>query len=190
MSSQAETRLIKDIDILKASLPRARRYQEIDPQIKELKAQKNKIWTEIKGIKLEEDGLNAEMETIRKELEQTNAEKDESRANADKVSEQIEAVDEELSALYAKKDEKREAYWKARYDFKEQRETIMHIEWMQRQKDKVVQNASFKAEREEERMEAIKSLPHPYQKEIDCCDHLTSYLHTLKVRAGLVIDNE
>lgn len=66
----------------------------------------------------------------------------------------------------------------------------MHIEWMQRQKDKVVQNQSYKLEREEERQEAIKSLPHPYQKELDCCEHLIGYLNALKVRAGLVIDNE
>jgi len=42
-------------------------------------------------------------------------------------------------------------YWKARYDFKEQRNTIDHIEWMQRQKDKVIQNEEYKMEREEER---------------------------------------
>jgi len=122
--------LIKDIDILKGSISKAKKYQEIDPKIKELKAQKNKIWTEIKGIKGEEDVLNAEMEKIRKELEQTNAEKDETRAAADKVSEQIDAVDAELTELYSKKDEKRELYWKARYDFKEQRNTMDHIEWM------------------------------------------------------------
>ena len=74
--------------------------------------------------------LNKEMELIRKDLEQTNAEKDETRAAADKISEQITAVDEELTALYGKKDAKREEYWKGRYDFKEQREKIMHIEWM------------------------------------------------------------
>jgi len=34
MSAQAEGRLIKDIDILKASIPKARRYQEIEPAIK------------------------------------------------------------------------------------------------------------------------------------------------------------
>ena len=39
-------------------------------------------------------------------------------AQAALIQEQIEAVDDELNALYATKDEKREAYWKARYDFK------------------------------------------------------------------------
>ena len=134
--------------------------------------------------------LNKEMELIRKDLEQTNAEKDETRAAADKISEQITAVDEELTALYAKKDAKREEYWKGRYDFKEQREKILHIEWMQRQKDKVLNHEAYKQEREEERKEAIKSLPHPYQKELDCCEHLIGYLTSLKVRAGLIVDSE
>lgn len=38
----------------------------------------------------------------------------------------------------------------------------MHIEWMQRQKDKVLNADAMKAEREEERQQAIKSMPHPY----------------------------
>ena len=33
-------------------------------------------------------------------------------------------------------------------------------------------------------------MPHPFAKELDCCDHLIGYLNNQKVRAGLVIDNE
>ena len=99
---------------------------------------------------------------MRKELELTNAEKDETKAQADKITEQINAVEEELTALYALKDQKREEYWKKRYDFKMQQNKIEHINWMQRQKDKVVQNEAYKQEREEERKQAIKNLPHPY----------------------------
>ena len=54
----------------------------------------------------------------------------------------------------------------------------------------MIQNEAYKQEREEERKEAIKNLPHPYQKELDCCEHLVGYLNTLKMRAGLIIDNE
>lgn len=41
-------------------------------------------------------------------------------------------VEEELNALYSKKDEMREAYWKGRFDFKVQQNEIQHTEWMQR----------------------------------------------------------
>ncbi len=61
---------------------------------------------------------------------------------------------------------------------------------MQRQKDKVLNQAQYKKEREEEKQAVISSLPHPYIKEIDCCDHLIGYLQAMKVKAGLTVDNE
>lgn len=32
-------------------------------------------------------------------------------------------------------------------------------------------------------------MPHPYQKELDCCDHLTGYLRSLKEKAGLLVND-
>jgi predicted nucleic acid-binding Zn-ribbon protein len=55
--------------MLKDSIPSAKKLSAIDPKIKELRAQKNKIYGEVKDIRKEEDVLNAEMEAIRKELE-------------------------------------------------------------------------------------------------------------------------
>lgn len=104
MSSQAEERLIKEIDLLKASVPKTKRYQVLEDEIKVLIAQKKEIWTEIQSIKKEEDVLNKQVDVVRKELELTNAEKDETKAQADKITEQINAVEEELTALYALKD--------------------------------------------------------------------------------------
>ena len=33
-------------------------------------------------------------------------------------------------------------------------------------------------------------MDHPYQRELDCCESLTGYLHALKVRTGQTVDNE
>lgn len=38
MNAQAETKLIKEIDQLKSSIPKAKRFSEIEPEIKSLKA--------------------------------------------------------------------------------------------------------------------------------------------------------
>lgn len=130
------------------------------------------------------------MELIRKDLEATNQEKGETKEKLDGIQAQIEAVELELQDLYAKKDEKREAYWKARYDFKVQDNEIQHIQWMQRQKDKILQHKALMKEREEEKKSVINSLPHPYLKEIDCCEHLIGYIHATKVKMGLIVDNE
>lgn len=130
LSAQAEGKLCKEIEVLKASIPKARRFSEIDVKIKDLSTKKNALYADVKKFKAQEEVLNKEMEEIRKELELTNAEKDVTRGQVDAIQKQIEVIDEELNLLYAKKDEKREAYWKGRYDFKKQREEIMHIEWM------------------------------------------------------------
>jgi len=103
---------------------------------------------------------------------------------------QITAVEEELNALYKKKDEMREAYWKGRFDFKKQDQEIQHIQWMQRQKDRVVQHKAYAKEREDEKKALIGSLPHPYVKEIDSCNHLISYINQQKIKMGLIVDNE
>ena len=92
--------------------------------------------------------------------------------------------------MYSNKDNIREEYWKGRYDYKKQREEITHIEWMQRQKDRIVQRAAQKQERDEEVKKEISQLDHPYQRELDCCESLTGYLHALKVRTGQTVDNE
>ena len=42
----------------------------------------------------------------------------------------------------------------------------------------------------EERKAALKNLPHPFAKELETCDHLIAFLHTLKIRAGLEGDSE
>ena len=66
-------------------MPKAKRFSEIEPEIKDLKTQKNKIWNDIKGFKGQEEELNREIEVIRKEMEQTTAEKNETLAQADKI---------------------------------------------------------------------------------------------------------
>ena len=116
MKATEESRVIKELEKLRASIPSAKRFSRIEPDIKELKTKKNKIWGEIKVIRGQEDILNAEMEKIREAMAQTDSEKSETFAQLDAIQKQIEGVDEELTALYAAKDEKREAYWKARYD--------------------------------------------------------------------------
>lgn len=60
---------------------------------------------------------------------------------------------------------------------------------MQRQKDKAILHEKEKKEIIEAREQQIKELPHPYQKEIETCEHLVSFCHQLKVRSGLTADS-
>jgi len=45
-------------------------------------------------------------------------------------------------------------------------------------------------ERDAEKQEFISSLPHPYIKEIEICEHLISFLTQQKVKMGLLITSE
>lgn len=42
----------------------------------------------------------------------------------------------------------------------------------------------------EERENYIKSLPHPYEKELDTCEHIINYINEIKRKAGLIQDSE
>ena len=80
MNRQAEGKVIKEIDQLKASVPSAERFSAIEPEMKALKAEKNTVWAQIKKIRGEEEVINKEMDKIKEDLAQTNAEKEETHA--------------------------------------------------------------------------------------------------------------
>lgn len=109
---------------------------------------------------------------------------------ADKVSKQIDKLTQDLSDLFDKKDQRREEYWHARFDYEIQREEISHIEWMHKQKERVLARKVESKAIEEERENYIKSLPHPYEKELDTCEHIVMYLTEMKRKAGLLQDSE
>lgn len=123
------------------------------------------------------------METIKENQQETKGE-------SDKISKEIDRLTQDISDLFEQKDNKRELYWKARYDFEMQREEILHIEWMTKQKERVINRENEQKQYQEERENYIKSLPHPYEKELDTCDHIVNYLNELKRKAGLILDSE
>ena len=130
------------------------------------------------------------MEKIRKELEVVNQEKTETKEELDRLQEKITKIDEQITELYSQKDQRREEYWKGRYDHKVQRDQIAHIEWMTNQKARALEALEEKEKLKQEHQSAISNLPHPYLKELETCDHLTHFLNKLKMQAGLVVDNE
>ena len=65
MNRQAEGKVIKEIDQLKASVPSAERFSAIEPEMKALKAEKNTVWAQIKKIRGEEEVINKEMDKIK-----------------------------------------------------------------------------------------------------------------------------
>jgi hypothetical protein len=189
-SAPEEEKMIKEIAQLKASLPRAKKFSQIKPKTDELYTEKKKVLEEVKKIRKVVDAKNVEIEEIRDQLEKAKESQQDVRGEADKVTVDIDALSEELSKLFETKDQRREEYWKLRYDYEIQREEINHIEWMLRQKYRVINAQMYKDERAAEMEEMIKNLPHPFEKEIGVCEHLIGHCNALKRQMGLTKESE
>lgn len=61
---------------------------------------------------------------------------------------------------------------------------------MIRQKERVVNREKENKKIVQDRENLIKDLPHPYEKEIDTCDHLIGYITEIKRKAGLIQESE
>lgn len=174
LSSVQEAKMIKDIENLKKTESKAARFTAIEPMIKEIRTEKNKIWNEVKSIKETEADIAKKIDTVRGEMDEQNKEKDGIKEQLDALQKEIDVIDGKIDKLYAEKREQSEEYWKSKYDHKLQKEEIMHIQWMQRQKQRVVDQESERQALVQEREAAIRDLPVPYFKEMSTCDALIS----------------
>jgi len=90
-SSTEENKLIKEMDILKASIPNAHKLNLIKPKVAELKNQKDEIYTELKEVKKDLAVREAEIEGLRKEMEVIKEGQNETKAKGDTVTVEIDA---------------------------------------------------------------------------------------------------
>lgn len=150
-SSTEENKLIKEMDILKASIPNAHKLNLIKPKVAELKNQKDEIYTELKEVKKDLAVREAEIEGLRKEMEVIKEGQNETKAKGDTVTVEIDACQAKITDLFAKKDTTRDAYFKARYDFECQRDFMYHVNGLQAKKDSIQQRDIDQAEEKEAR---------------------------------------
>lgn len=121
-SAVEENKLIKEIETLKASIPKAERFSEIKPKVKEYNEKKKEIWGQLKEQKAIAAKHEVEIEAYRKEMEAHKEAQSDVKEQADLISEDINKAQEELDALYKKKSERKEQYWHERYDFAVQKD--------------------------------------------------------------------
>jgi uncharacterized coiled-coil DUF342 family protein len=68
-SASEETKLIKEIELLKASLPKAKQFSTLKPKQDKLYAEKKGLLTELNGYKARLDIQHEELEKLRKDME-------------------------------------------------------------------------------------------------------------------------
>ena len=73
------------------------------------------------------------------------------KTQGDKVTSQITTCQADITNAFAQKDKVRDNYFKSRYDFEVQRDLISHINWLQSQKDRIVEREANKVAEAERR---------------------------------------
>jgi len=103
----------------------------------------------------------------------------------DKFEVEIAKIKEQVNELFQKKNDLREDYYKDKLAFETEKDEINQIEWMAREKQKIIDREENKKKRIEERKQMLKDRPNPYEKEIETCEHLISFCNRVKLRHGL-----
>ena len=185
-SPAEEKKILQEIKTLKATLPSAEQLTKITPEIDRLYTEKKVLREKLNGFQAIIDEKDAEINTVKKEMEEAKEQRLDIKSQLDKYEEDIQKVKEDLQTLYDKKNLIREEYFQTKLEFELERDEIYQQEWIVKQKQRILDNEKYRLEKIESRKQALLDRPHPYQKEIDTCEHLIAYCNKLKVLTGLV----
>lgn len=127
-SSTDENKLIKQMEQLKASMPKATRFSELKPLATDLIGKKQKAWGDLKEIRKEVEVKEVEIEKVRKEMEHIKEGQTGVREQVTELTGEADALQVTIQSLFKQKDEERETYYKGKYDYEVQRDEIFHIQ--------------------------------------------------------------
>lgn len=89
-SAGEENKVLKEIDTLKASIPKVKRFSEIQPRCKVLYDEKQNVWKELKVVKAELGKHEEAVEAHRSEMARIQDEKSDVKDQASAISTDIE----------------------------------------------------------------------------------------------------
>ena len=174
-----------DIKFLKLSLPSAEQVLKIKPQLDALYEKKKMYSEELTVLKEEIEGKEKEIEGVRKEIEEAKEQRQDIKQQLDKFEADIVKIKEDLEKLYAQKNTVKEEYYKNKLEFETEKDEIYNLEWMAKEKQRILDFETEKVRRIEVRKQALLDRPNPYQKEMDTCERLIGYCNGMKVKYGL-----
>jgi len=106
-------------------------------------------------------------------MDQTRKEWDDLSEDAKVEEKKIELLKQSIDGLKKKRDEIVNKYYAEEDKYNDQLRLIKRIEWMAREKERLIKDDEWKKKREEE--EKAKKPVNPYLEHIDTCDHLIVY---------------
>ena len=83
--------------------------------------------------------MNAELDEVRKQQDDSKAQQTDKNTQIKAYDDEIDKIFQDLQALYTKKDEIREEYFKNCYEFELERDKIKYAEWIRNTKQNKVE---------------------------------------------------
>lgn len=138
LSMQEEKKLIRELETLKNSVPAAERFAAIKPEVKKLMDRRNEVYGDLKKVREEVNDVQAEIEALRKELDVVREGQNDQKEVLDDLSSKIDTLNDEITSIYKKKDETRDEYFHAKFDYECQQNLVRHVDWLIKQKEWVI----------------------------------------------------
>ena len=186
MSNQDEKALLREIDQMKKALPDMKELSIIEPQLQKIREQKKEISSALDNVNRVINAKEDKIKPAKEALQNQRERRDQVREEAEKFTEIIEKNNEEIQNTFKKKDELREAYYKAQYEFELQNDKNRWIRGLHRQQKDLARSAEDKSARIAQKRAELENRANPYDKEIETCDQLIKYCNKLKGQAGLL----
>lgn len=94
-SASEESKMIKEIEQLKATLPKAKQFSLLKPSADKLYAEKKALLVQVSGIQAKLDVQNAEIEKLRQQMEEIKENQIDVKGEAEKVSKEIDKLSQD-----------------------------------------------------------------------------------------------
>jgi len=175
-----EKRLVQELRHLECSLPHLEQYLARQEKIKGLRDQQNVLRKEIARQRDEMQVLTDRINEIDKMLDafREMRAKEKEQEVIPGSNAKIQEARDQIKKYKQKKQDAWNNFREKTDQFYQQKRQIEHIEWMQRQKDRLVRNAE-RAEREEEERK-LQAPDVPFAYEMELCQNLIDYCRSLK----------
>lgn len=201
LTATEERAILKDLKDLQNSLPLIIAVDAIDTEIKGFKDTKRVFGKKIR-VKIDErnvintniNEVKAKQKDKKDEMDAKDAENKEGRTKHP-ITIKIEETKAKIDTCRAEKQVLKDAHDKHYKDWRDQNELEAKIKWIKQQKAhllRVKQDADWHAERkaeedavkaEKEEYERVYGKPKKYQPQIDVCENLVTFLHSLQPRS-------
>lgn len=157
----------------------------IGPKIDKLRAQRDEIREEMNKISEIINGKYAEIDKVKQEDSVQREQRSDVKQQLDKFQADIDKIKEQIQELQDKKYETKEAYYKEKYEYDLERAEISQIEWMAKEKQRIIDQEQYKQKKIEERKQSLADRDNPFKREIETCDHLIALCSKMMVQFGL-----